>query len=511
MSADQSMTIGRGIRCAAARVGAKPAIIADGATLDYPRLVERMARVANLGSGHLGLVPGDRVALIAPNCLPYVELVAGLSDIGVIVATLSPRLTRAELDAILDDCTPRAIFVHPRSFEVIDPARAKDMPVIVLGEQYEALLERASNRETSVAVAETDAFALAYTSGTTGRPKGVLLPHRSRSITFMAMAAEYRCFGAEDHFLALAPMCHGAGFVFACAALFFGGTTSLFPANDPVAMLDRIGRKDVSGVFMVPTQFARLFDLPQSELDKRRAHRLTSIISNASALPHDLKVRAIEQFGEGLLHETYGSTEGGIVTNIRPSEQLSHRGSVGRPFPGVEIEIRDDSSLPCEPGQPGELFSRSPASFAGYWQLPEETARTIDNGWVTVGDVATRDSDGFIAIVDRKNDMVVTGGLNVYPREIENVIAALGAVAEVAVVGKPDPQWGEALHAYVVARPGMTLEADEITAKCRGELAGFKVPRVINFIDELPRNAAGKVLKTSLRSLASDAPHGQQA
>lgn len=506
MSADQALTIGRGIRCAAARVGAKPAIVADGETLDYRRLVERMARVANLGLGHLQLEPGDRVALIAPNCLPYVELVAGLSDIGVIVATLSPRLTPVELAAILEDCTPRAIFVHPRAAAAMAAAQASGIATIVLGDAYEALLARASDRAVHVAVAETDPFALAYTSGTTGQPKGVLLPHRSRSITFMAMAAEYRCFGVDDHFLALAPMCHGAGFVFACAALFFGGTTSLFPADDPIAMLDRIGERDISGVFMVPTQFARLFDLPQSELDRRRAHRLTSIISNAAALPFAAKERAIAHFGDGLLHETYGSTEGGIVTNIRPSEQLNHPGSVGRPFPGVEVAILDDAGLPCAAGQPGELFSRSPASFTGYWRLSDETARTIDgDGWVTVGDIATRDADGFIAIVDRKKDMVVTGGMNVYPREIENVIAALAGVADVAVVGAPDPEWGEALHAYVVARPGMRLDADTVTAKCRAELAGFKIPRAISFVDELPRNASGKVLKAALRSLAGAA------
>ncbi len=509
MSPDPPMTIGRGIRCAAARVGAKAAIVCDGQTLDYRQLVERMARVANLGLGHLGLVPGDRVALIAPNCLPYVELVAGLSDIGVIVATLSPRLTRAELGAILDDCTPRALFVHPQALAAIDPAWAAEFAVIVLGNDYEALLLRASDRIPLIPVAETDPFALAYTSGTTGRPKGVLLPHRSRTITFMAMAAEYRCFGADDHFLALAPMCHGAGFVFACAALFFGGTTSLFPANDPIAMLDRIGQLDITGVFMVPTQFARLFDLPPVQLDTRRAHRLTSIISNAAALPHAMKIRTIEQFGDGLLHETYGSTEGGIVTNIRPSEQLSHPGSVGRPFPGVEVTIRDDAGRESAPGQAGELFSRSPTSFAGYWQLPEETARSSVDGWVTVGDIATKDADGFIAIVDRKKDMVVTGGLNVYPREIENVIADLGFVQDVAVVGRSDPQWGEALHVFVVPREGAAHDADTITRKCRAELAGFKVPRGITFLDELPRNASGKVLKTKLRSMAEELDHAQ--
>ena len=504
MSPDQPMTIGRGIRCAAARVGAKPAIVCDDETLDYRRLVERMARVANLGLGHLGLVPGDRVALIAPNCLPYVELVAGLSDIGVIVATLSPRLTRAELGAILDDCTPRAIVVHPRAIEAIDPAWAADVPVVVLGDKYEALLGQASDTPPRVAVAETDPFALAYTSGTTGRPKGVLLPHRSRAITFMAMAAEYRCFGADDHFLALAPMCHGAGFVFACAALFFGGTTSLFPANDPVAMLDRIGQRDISGVFMVPTQFARLFDLPQAELDRRRKHRLTSIISNAAALPQAMKLRAIDQFGEGLLHETYGSTEGGIVTNIRPPEHRAHPGSVGRPFPGVEIDLRNDSGGRCAPGEPGELFSRSPTSFAGYWQLPDETALAVDDGWVTVGDIATRDADGFVTIVDRKKDMVVTGGLNVYPREIENVIAALGGVADVAVVGRSDPQWGETLHAFVVARRGEAVDPAAITVGCRDRLAAYKVPRAISVVDELPRNASGKGLKVALRDMAAD-------
>ena len=502
MPIDQPLTIGRGIRCAAARVGAKPALVADGETLDYRRLVERMARVANLGLGHLGLKFGDRVALIAPNCLPYVELVAGLSDIGVIVATLSPRLTCAELSAILDDCDPRAIIVHPRAAEALDAAR--DVPVIVLGDDYERLLARASDRPTGVAVAETDPFALAYTSGTTGRPKGVLLPHRSRSIMFTAMAAEYRCFGVDDHFLALAPMCHGAGFVFACAALFFGGTTSLFPANDPLAMLDRIGERDISGVFMVPAQFTRLFDLPQADLDRRRGHRLTSIISNAAALPLSMKERAIEQFGPGLLHETYGSTEGGIVTNIRPDEQLSYPGSVGRPFPGIEIELRDEAGHACDADEPGELFSRSPASFSGYWQRPEETAAAVVDGWVTVGDVARRDAAGFLTIVDRKKDMVVTGGLNVYPREIENVIAELAAVQDVAVVGRDDREWGETLHAFVVSRHGAMLDDETILKQCRSALAGYKVPRGVTFVAELPRNASGKVLKTRLRVMAEE-------
>ena len=495
------MTIGRGIRCAAARAGGKAAIVADGRTLTYADLTRRIARVANIGLSHLKLEAGDRVALIAPNTIDYVEIVAGLSDIGAIVATISPRLTRAELSDILDDCSPRAIIVHHSCKDALDPDWARQTPVIVLGADYDGLIERASDRQPADSIAETAPFALAYTSGTTGRPKGVLLPHRSRSITFMAMAAEYNCFGIDDHFLALAPMCHGAGFVFACAALFFGGTTSLFPAGDPVAVLDRIGQSDITGVFMVPTQFARLFDLADATLDARRGHRLTSIISNAAALPQPMKERAIAQFGEGLLHETYGSTEGGIVTNIRPADLLSRPGSVGLPFPGVEVELRRPDGSIAAAGEVGELFSRAPTAFTGYWQRPGDTAETLVDGWVTVGDIAVADADGFISIVDRKKDMVVTGGLNVYPREIENVIATLPAVREVAVIGKPDAEWGESLHAFIVPRRAGGIDPVDVLARCREQLAGYKVPRDISFLAELPRNAGGKVLKTALREL----------
>ena len=317
----------------------------------------------------------------------------------------------------------------------------------------------------------------------------------------MAMAAEYNCFGIDDHFLALAPMCHGAGFVFASAALFFGGTTSLFPAGDPVAVLDRIGHGDITGVFMVPTQFARLFDLADATLEARRGHRLTSIISNAAALSQSLKERAIAQFGEGILHETYGSTEGGIVTNIRPADLLSRPGSVGLPFPGVEVELRRPDGSIAAAGEAGELFSRAPTAFTGYWQRPGDTAETLVDGWVTVGDIAVADADGFISIIDRKKDMVVTGGLNVYPREIENVIATLPDVREVAVIGKPDAEWGERLHAFIVPRHEGGIDPVDVFARCREQLAGYKVPRDISFLAELPRNAGGKVLKTALRQV----------
>ncbi len=493
------MTIGRGIRCAAARNPNNPAIVLDDKTLDYAALIRRMAQISHIARHHLKLKAGERVALIAPNCLPYVEIVAGMSDTGVIVATLSPRLTRTELSDILDDCLPSALIVHPDCRESIDPLWAGTWPILWLDESYEALIKSAPDNVIDYDVDEGTAFALAYTSGTTGRPKGVLLSHRSRSITFLSMAAEYRCFGPDDNFLALAPMCHGAGFVFACAALHFGGTTTLLNTGSAETILSRICQGDVSGVFMVPTHFARLFDLPSATLAKYRHHALRTIISNAAALPLKLKEAAIEHFGEGLLHETYGSTEGGIVTNIRPVDQLRKPGSVGHPFPAMEIELRSADGRLSEIGEPGELFCRGPTSFNGYWQRPEETREALFDGWVTVGDIAKKDNEGFISIIDRKKDMVITGGLNVYPREVENVIASLTGVREVAVIGTPDGEWGESLHAFVVPDTDHNIDTDSLLAEARHHLASYKVPRSISLLTELPRNAGGKILKTALR------------
>ena len=395
----QPMTIGRGIRCAAARAPNKAALVLDERQLSYRSLVDRINRVGNLGRDHFCLMEGDRVALLAPNCLPFVEIVAGMSDIGAIVATLSPRLTRPELRDILNDCTPRVLIAHPDCRDSVDPAWASEIAIVWLDEEYSALIDGASPELAISKVAEEAPFALAYTSGTTGRPKGVLLSHRSRAITFMAMAAEYRCFGPDDNFLALAPMCHGAGFVFACAALFFGGTTTLFSSADPEAILARIGQGDITGVFMVPTHFARIFDLPGATLEKYQAHGLRTIISNAAALPQHLKEAAIAYFGEGLLHETYGSTEGGIVTNIRPADLRRKPGSVGHPFACVEVELRRSDGAKAGVGEPGELFCRGPTSFNGYWQRPSETRETLVGGWVTVGDIATADAEDRKSVV----------------------------------------------------------------------------------------------------------------
>jgi long-chain acyl-CoA synthetase len=495
------MTLGRFVRTAAARHPAKIAIHCEGRALRYGTLVERMNRLGHAARDAWGIQPGDRVALLAPNCAEYVEIVLGLSDIGAIVATLNSRLSRAELQAILEDCGPRVLLVHP-GCEALAADLDPDLRVIRLDAGYEDLLARASAVPIVNPVPEWAAFSLSYTSGTTGRPKGVLLPHRSRALTFMAMGVEYGCFGPDDHFLNVTPLYHGAGFAFACGALAFGGTVTIIDRLDSEDYLRRLSSGDYTGSFLVPTILHRLFALPEATLAAGRMTRIKAIISNAAALPQVSKARFAELWGAHLLHETYGSTEAGIVTNIRPADQLRKQNSCGTPFPLMEIELRDEAGRAVSTGDVGELFCRGPYTFNGYWNRPKETAETLRDGWVTVGDMAWRDEEGFFHIVDRKKDLVISGGVNIYPREIENVISALPGVREVAVVGLPDAEWGEALHAFIVAAGDGAPSRDTVVAACRAQLSGYKVPRGVTFVDDLPRNGAGKILKTALRDSA---------
>ncbi len=497
-----NLTMSLGIRSAKARSSDKTALIFEGTSLNYSDLVARINKTANFGIA-LGLKFGDVVALLAPNCIEYVEIVGGLTDLGVIVATLNPRLAQRELENILDDCRPKAIICHKSTRHLISEDRARDVKVVEIGTEWDAMLARAKDSFSPGLIPEDHVFSISYTSGTTGMPKGVMLSHRSRGLAFMMMQAEYGCFGYRDHFLALSPQYHGAGFAFCYAPLVFGGTCTLLGHYDPEFMLSRVGQGDIDGVFMVPTHFHRIFDLPEATLEAWRGkHRLRTIISNAAALPQTTKAQIIDYFGPDLLNESYGSTESGFVLNIRPEDHMRKPHSVGVPFVNMQVELRDEQGGLVPDGTPGELFARGPTTFNGYLNRPEETAEAVhEGGWVTVGDMAVRDEEGFHYIVDRKKDMVVSGGVNVYPREIENVVAKVPGVSEVAVVGRPDREWGETLHAFIVPFTGATVDEDAVVQACRAELSGYKVPRGISFIDELPRNASGKIVKRTLRDM----------
>ena len=496
----RSMTMASGIRTSLARAPNKVAMICGERTLTYAQLVDRIDRVASLAVG-LGLNKGDRAAIVATNCLEYIEIVDGLAEAGVAVATPNPKQTAVELGFILNDCGARVVFVAAALEALV---RAADCPaierVVVIGPDYEALLA-ASRPATLPVVDEWDAFAIPYTSGTTGKPRGVVLPHRSRVQVGFCMASEYGCYGPDDRFLAITPMFHGAGYSFAHASVFFGGTLEILPSFEPERTLRALSQNGATGTFMVPTLFNAIFALEQPLLDRWRSTSLKALMSNAAPLPQKTKEVITEYFGDGLLHELYGSTEGGTVCNLRPADQLRKQQCVGHPFTMNQVKLLDDAGQPTKPGEVGELFNTSPCLFLGYWNNPDATAASMRDGWFSAGDLAWKDEDGCYYIVDRKKDMYISGGVNVFPREVEEFLFRLPGVAEAAVIGVPDAYWGESGKAFLVMHRDASIAPDAVIAACKANLAGFKVPRHVAFLDSLPRNAAGKVLKTELRTI----------
>ncbi|MEL6236499.1 MAG: AMP-binding protein [Pseudomonadota bacterium] len=492
------LDISSGLRANARRFPGKIAVTMGAARLSYGALVERMNRVSNAVSA-LGLGPGQNAAIMAGNSPEYFEIVAGVSATGAAIATVNPRQTPDELGAIAQDCAARIIFTDA-AFE--DAVRAADLPqgaqVVVIGPAYEAWIARAAATPPETTPPEWATFAIPYTSGTTGRPKGVCLSHRSRVISFFTFASVYGCFGEADRFLVTTPLFHGGGFAFPMAALFLGGAVDLMPHYAPDLLLDAMASGAHSGSFVVPTQFHGMFDLGEAALARLSGHRFRSVVCNAAPLPEDTKLAALTWLGEGVLHETYGSTEAGVVTNLYPAEMRAKQNCAGRPIAGQSVRLLGEDGAEVAPGEVGELFSNGPTLFNGYWNRPEETAASFRDGWFSAGDLARADDEGFLHIVDRKKDMILSGGVNIYPRDIEEVLFAHDAVAEAAVVGIPDPRWGEAVCAFVRAAGPQDPEA--LIGWCRDRLAPHKVPKSVRFVDAIPRNAAGKVLKKDLRA-----------
>jgi acyl-CoA synthetase (AMP-forming)/AMP-acid ligase II len=489
--------IASGVMAGALAHPEKPALVFEGRCLSFAGLAERIQRVAALARDEMQLRPGDCAAVYAPNCLAYIELVAGLSRAGVMVATPTHRAAPTELRGILNNCRAKAVFCPPALAGKL--ADLNIPAVLILGADYEAALGRQSLERPIQPANPELTFCIPYTSGTTGEPKGVMLSHRSRAHLFKAMAHHFRCLGPSDRHLCFAPLAHGGGYGFAMASIFNGGTLELLSGFDPAHVLQRLASGEVTSVFMVPTHIHQILALPDALLHQRSGFRLNGIVVNAAPFQRALKQRAVAFFGAGIIHECYGCTEVGIATALPPELIEAKPGSVGQPILGTDVAVRLLDRRPAKADEIGDIWVKSPTLFNGYCNNEEATAEAMDGEWLLTGDMGPMDREGFLSIMDRRKDMVISGGINIYPREVEEVLMRHDAVAEAAVVGIPDERWGERLAAVLVLWPDHDVTAEAIVAYCREHFGGYKVPREIVFATELLRNPSGKVMKRMIR------------
>ncbi|HEX8115449.1 MAG TPA: AMP-binding protein, partial [Kofleriaceae bacterium] len=339
---------------------------------------------------------------------------------------------------------------------------------------------------------------IVYTSGTTGKSKGA---HRNLRHTGLESVADLVLqvgIRGDDRHLVVCPLYHSMAPAFAAILMGLGATIVLMNHFDPAGALDIIERERVTCSLMVPTMLVRITSLPPDVLVGRDTSSLRWVMSGAAPLPTETARRFMDRFGP-VLWNFYGSTETGLVTLAGPDDHLTRPGTIGRALRGNEIRLFDDDGREVAPGEIGELYARNSMLITGYHRNTEATAASQRDGLFSVGDLARRDADGYYYLESRKHDLVISGGVNIYPREIEDHLHAHPAILDAAVVGVPDPEWGETLHAFVVVRDGHTLTEHDVIEHCRTGLADFKRPRKVTFVHELPRNPTGKVLKRELR------------
>jgi long-chain acyl-CoA synthetase len=445
----------------------------------------------------LGVEEGDRVAVVSPNCHRYLELYQAVPGAGMVIVPLNQRHSDAELRYALEDSGAKVLFAGRPVGDVPDCVQT----VIDVGDAYEAFIAGAAPADFPSSVSEDDLAGLFYTGGTTGAAKGVMLTHRNLVANAMHMQLCWP-FGPDTCWLVVAPLFHAAGSIAVLSTVWNAGRHVLVPAFDPGAVLDLLERERVTATLVVPSMLAAINEEQIARPRDVSSLRLVSF-GGAPSATETLR-RARRAFPDAELMTMYGATETApLVTAVRHLERRldsPQARTCGRPLVGVEARVvHPDSREPLAAGEVGEVAVRGPNVMLGYWEKPRQTADVLVDGWYHTGDLGRLDSDGYLYLVDRAKDMIVTGGENVYSTEVEDVLYRHPAVLEAAVFGVPDAKWGEAVHAVVVPRG--TVTADELIAHCRDSIAGYKVPKALDLRDEpLPKSGAGKVLKRELRA-----------
>jgi fatty-acyl-CoA synthase len=490
-------------------------------SLTYRQWEERANRLANALLG-LGLCKGDRVAILAYNCIEWMEIYVALGIAGLIAVPINFRLTPKEIRYIVDDCGATAFVVQDeladRVEEIRDDLDIQGKRYVSFGasttpshyQSYELLIAASQPHAPSVEVMPTDSWAIMYTSGTTGKPKGAIRSHGSQSAVGPVVAYDMG-FARDDTGLLVMPMCHVNSFYLLSAFAVIGGTSCVYDRKsfDPEHLLRTLAAQGATFTSLVPTHYIMMLGLSAAVKARCDVSRVRKLLISSAPARRETKLAIMDYFGSSQLFEGYGSTEAGFVTLLRPDEQLTHLGSIGREMTCTgRLRLLDDNGVDVPEGEPGELFSHTPFVFDGYWNQPEKTAEAFRGKHCTVGDMARHDEQGFYYLVDRKSNMIISGGENVYPSEVEGLLGQHPSVKDVAVIGIPHEKWGESVHAVVITHDDYAVGGDELLEWCRTRIAGYKRPRSLSFIhdEEMPRTATGKILHRVLRDRMRQAP-----
>ncbi len=490
----------------AARTPERAITVFEGEVLTFAQMEARVRALAG-GFEARGVGPGDVVALLSYNCPQFLQAMFAANCLGAVAMPINWRLAAPEVRFILEHSEARALVCDEALLELAEQATAGLEDTIVRSCTAEvpvpgwvtfAELEAGAVPAHPVVAEPDDVHRLMYTSGTTGRPKGVMITHANLAWKNLAHIIEFG-FTDADVGLACGPLYHvGALDLTTTSLIAAGATTIVHRTFDAAAVVDELERSRVSTVWLAPAMVNAIMALPGVEHRDLSSVRL--IINGGEKMPIPLIERIQRTFPAAWFADAYGMTETvSGDTFLDRASIVTKLGSVGRPCLYLDLDVWDDDGRPVSAGERGEIVLRGPKIFKGYWRDAEATARAFAGGWFHTGDIGVRDADGYLFIVDRLKDMIVSGGENIAGSEVERVLYEHDAVLEAAVVGRPDERWGEVPVAFVVLRPGTAATADQLLAHCGEQLARFKVPKDVTFLDALPRNPSGKVLKRELR------------
>ena len=476
----------------------------------YPETNKRVNRLSH-SLLSLGLEKGDKVAVFLENCIEIVEIYLACAKTGLVIVPINFRLIDKDVEYIANNSDAKAFIVHDEFAPMIDTIKPnlkgiKPERFIVIGsetegyKEYEDFIKDSPDTEPDCVVEPKDTWVLLYTSGTTGKPKGVVRSHESYIAFYLINAVDFG-FNEHDVCLNIMPLCHVNSTFFSFTFTYIGGSMYIHPARQFRAeeILEIIEREKVTFISLIPTHYNLILNVSE-DAKKRDKSSIRKLLCSSAPVRMDMK-KAIMEFFPGVdLYEGYGSTEAGIVTVLKPEDQLRKLGSIGFESLGTDfVKILDDKGNEVPVGEVGEIYSRGPMLFDEYYKLPEKTAFSFKNGWFSAGDMGRQDEDGYFTIVDRKDNMIITGGEHAYPSEVEEVIGSHPDVFDVAVIGLPDEKWGERVVAVVI--PKNDIDDKTVIDFCKDKMAAYKRPKQVIFIkeDEMPRTGTGKILHRILR------------